>query len=226
MSTKKYTYDLIFDDIFKKIKEFVPFEKGKDLAEILDISPQMVTAFRKGRRKVPIGLVVKFAVKNNIPIDYLLGIEGAKGKRMVQESEVAYANGVDLIIPYLGTLTREETVRTLVNVKKEWLLAEFPEDRECITAFCMDADNMAPTINHNDLILVNRKLNSLSGAGIFALKQGGVFLVRRVFVGVDGSYNFKNDNEAYPPEKIPAAMFSSLNLEVLGKVVWWGGKRT
>jgi len=47
-----------------------------------------------------------------------------------------------------------------------------------------------------------------------------------LFVGVDGSYNFKNDNEAYPPEKIPAAMFSSLNLEVLGKVVWWGGKWT
>lgn len=225
MSTKKYTFDLNFDDIYKKIKEFMPIEKGKDLAEILEISPQMVTSFKKGRRKVPIGLIAKFSAKNNIPIGYLLGIEGADKKGMVQESEVAYANSIDLVIPYLGQLPREETVRTLLNVKKGWLLAEFPEDREFIAAFSMDADNMSPTINQDDFLLVNRKMNILSGAGIYALRQGGVTLIRRVFVGIDGSYTFKNDNEAYPPEKIPAAMISSLNLEVLGRVVWWGGKK-
>jgi phage repressor protein C with HTH and peptisase S24 domain len=72
--------------------------------------------------------------------------------------------------------------------------------------------------------LVNRKLNSFSGAGIYAIRQGDVILLRRVFVGIDGSYTFKNDNEAYPPEKVTAPMLESMKMEVLGRVVWKGKK--
>ena len=220
MSTKKITQSVNFSTFYERIKDFEDFKKDKDLAILLGISPAAVGNYRS-RGEIPVTIIAKYALEKNRSVDYLIGIKGAKKTGLTTED---LQNCCDLAIPYLDLLEREQITRTVLDLKKEWLLAEFPEEREFISGFCMDADNMTPTINLRDFMLINRKLNSLSGAGIYALRQGAVIMIRRVFVGIDGSYTFKNDNEVYPPEKITAAQMAALNLEVLGRVIWSGKK--
>jgi hypothetical protein len=76
MSGKKYTFDLNFLEVVPRLMDWSKARNYRQLAEALEIKPQSITNYKK-RGKVPLGLVFRFAIKNRLSIDNLIGLPGA-----------------------------------------------------------------------------------------------------------------------------------------------------
>jgi len=69
MSSKKNTFYLNFSEIVPRMLKEAELSHYKELAEVLEISPQAIANFKRTGR-FPINLVVKFAIKNKFSVDY------------------------------------------------------------------------------------------------------------------------------------------------------------
>jgi phage repressor protein C with HTH and peptisase S24 domain len=81
----------------------------------------------------------------------------------------------------------------------------------------MNADNMVPTINIGDPIIISTAHNKLAGAGIYAFVVDDNLMVRRVAPDLDGGLAVSNDNPKYP--SVNLTNFSK-RAKILGRVVW------
>lgn len=79
---------------------------------------------------------------------------------------------------------------------------------------------MEPTIRHGDLLLIDTGEPRVKDNAIYALLIEGDLVVKRVQRKLDGTLVVRSDNDAYPPEEIPAA--ESARLGVVGRVRWFG----
>jgi phage repressor protein C with HTH and peptisase S24 domain len=77
---------------------------------------------------------------------------------------------------------------------------------------------MEPTLRDGDEILVDRTLRALRD-GIHVVRLGDSLLVKRIDVSRPGLVVLISDNPAYPPVECGAR-----DVEVIGRVVWKGGR--
>lgn len=59
---------------FKKLRELRVINEltQKEMAEILNISPQALSAYEKGNRAIPIDILLRFADHFGVSVDYIL----------------------------------------------------------------------------------------------------------------------------------------------------------
>jgi len=233
MSTKKFTFDQDILFFLSKLNEVQPFESQKELAEILEVSPQAITKFKK-RGKIPVGLVLRYALKNQQSVDRLLGIGKEKSELTMEEERKAglvvvhredygtpecTLRGKSIPVVYMPYFQRQENKVyeiALIEYDAEWFRRTV-EDRKGLVSFIMNADNMVPTINIGDPIIISTVHNKLAGAGIYAFVVDDNLMVRRVAPDLDGGLAVSNDNPKYP--SVNLTNFSK-RAKILGRVVW------
>lgn len=79
-------------------------------------------------------------------------------------------------------------------------------------------DSMVPLLNDGDEILVDRAQRSLRD-GVHVVRLGDVLLVKRLAPAGRGRATLISENQAYPPAEV-----SLDELEIVGRVVWKGGR--
>jgi phage repressor protein C with HTH and peptisase S24 domain len=87
-----------------------------------------------------------------------------------------------------------------------------------LNVIMVEGDSMEPTLRDGDEILVDRTPRALR-AGIHVLRLDDVLLVKRLELAGPARLRLISDNPAYPPLERAAA-----DVEVLGRVVWKGGR--
>jgi phage repressor protein C with HTH and peptisase S24 domain len=99
-----------------------------------------------------------------------------------------------------------------------WLTRANPRDLKIIT---VKGDSMAPTINPDDLVMLDVSKRDLSYDGLFVLRDNGDgLLVKRIGrASRAGWVTMISDNRLYSPVERPMA-----EINVIGKVIWCGGK--
>jgi phage repressor protein C with HTH and peptisase S24 domain len=224
MSINKFTYDVNFLEIYNKLKEIEAFKKEKELADLLEVSPQAITNF-KNRGKIPVGLIIRYAERNKQSVDHLLNLKGEK--RMGSQKEGDDQTEPQTLIPYLREALIGIGGLEILNVelKSEWVKKTLPPDKGKLAMFLMDADNMTPTIIINDALIIDRMVDHIAGSGIYAFKKHNEIIVHRVYLALDGSIEVLNDNSSYPPEKYQKSMLDTLNEQVVGRVIWKGSQK-
>lgn len=83
-------------------------------------------------------------------------------------------------------------------------------------------DSMLPTLKDDDLVMIDTAKRDLSWGGIFVLRvDGDGLLVKRVSMGsARGMFKIVSDNAAaFPAVERPAS-----DVEVIGRVIWYGVK--
>ncbi len=80
---------------------------------------------------------------------------------------------------------------------------------------------MRPTIAEGDVLLVDTNITNVRDSAIYVLQLGGVLLVKRLRIRLDGGVDVISDNPAYPVESV--AQRDLDRLEIAGRVVWHGG---
>ncbi len=82
-------------------------------------------------------------------------------------------------------------------------------------------DSMTPTLNDDDIVMLDASKKNLSYDGLFVLQFGDALHVKRVTRSTaQGMITILSDNRtSYPPQEWPAD-----EVTVIGKVIWVGGK--
>lgn len=81
-------------------------------------------------------------------------------------------------------------------------------------------DSMSPTIQDDDMVMVDTTKTSLDYDGLFVLRIGEAFHIKRIGRGArKATVTVISDNSLYPPVDTERA-----EIEVVGKVIWYGRK--
>lgn len=81
-------------------------------------------------------------------------------------------------------------------------------------------DSMVPTLKDDDIVMLDMSKTNLSYDGLFVLRFGDALHVKRVArSGKPDHITIVSDNE-----RVPAQDYPSAEVQVIGKVIWGGGK--
>ena len=103
--------------------------------------------------------------------------------------------------------------------RTDWISDDLRLNPNQLVVVDVAGDSMAPTLSHDDTLLVDRTKHKLSD-GIYVLDINDRMMVKRIHVLADGSVRLKSDNPAYSTEDIRDQELDQLT--VVGRAVWIG----
>lgn len=121
-----------------------------------------------------------------------------------------------------GALADDDAPVGHLRFSEGWL-RELGLQPGALAALSVAGDSMDPTLADGDEILVARADVQFGGRlrdGIHVIRRDGTLLVKRLLFEREGRVSVISDNKAYPSE----ADVSLEEVEVLGRVVWKGGR--
>lgn len=232
MARKKYDLGLSFFNIIPRMMEMQGIKRDVELAKLLGITTQSITAYKTGRYKdndVPPEWVLKFLIKTKSSLGELLGWdssakgEGKKGGELAMDQPLQ-----EEVIPLLCA---EEALRyaadgiekIVMELPKGYIEAGLSENKHNLVVWVMDDDNMDPFIRRNELLIIDNSFKKIKGGGIYAFRnQEEKIKIRRIYEKLEGGIDILNDNRAYESYSITAQDLSEGGLKVLGRVVFVG----
>lgn len=110
-----------------------------------------------------------------------------------------------------------ELVFDTIRFSRRWLRSMGLQP-ERLSTIVVVGDSMEPTLRGGDEILVDRVLRPVRD-GIHVVRLGDSVLVKRIDTSRPGTIVLLSDNPAYPPLECAAR-----EVEVIGRVVWKGGR--
>ncbi len=132
--------------IIPRLLKSANISQYNELAEILEISSQAISNFKK-KGFFPANLLVKFAVENKISLDEILDLKPNSCETSISLSEIPYAER-----ELLGM--ENEIKKVIVQVRTSWARSAFGDSQNNLIAWQMNSDNMSPTISRNDFLLI------------------------------------------------------------------------
>jgi len=241
MSRGKYTYSVKFNDIFPVMMDILGATKQIQLAEFLEVSVAAITNF-KSQNYFPIDQVIKFAIKKNISIDYMLGRgtpdNSAGLKIALPPSKADYDEGnfdetkvgkriEDLMytkFPFLnknGKTSFERLQIVKLFALKEWIIPQLIGKPEDVFMTIMYGNSMEHSIQSGDLLLCDGLHKHISEIHIddsicIITIEGKEPIVRRLQRLPGNMVRVIADNSLYESFSIPLQS----DCQVLGRVVW------
>lgn len=118
-----------------------------------------------------------------------------------------------------GALVEHEDAVDMIAFQASWLKKR-GINPQAARALTVRGDSMEPTLRSGDVLLVDTSKDRVEDNGIYVVVSGGYVLVKRVHPRRDGSLMLISDNQAYPPEDVPA--IEATDFHVAGRVMWFG----
>ncbi|MEO1967330.1 MAG: LexA family transcriptional regulator [Sphingomonadaceae bacterium] len=115
-----------------------------------------------------------------------------------------------------GVLAVEEKSFDAFRFSRRWL-REMGLEGADLSAIRVEGDSMEPLLRSGDEIFVDR--NKRSGEGVFVVRIGDALHVKQLQARPPGRIALISANEAYPPIDLARE-----EVEVIGRVVWKGGR--
>lgn len=116
-----------------------------------------------------------------------------------------------------GALPNGEQAFDAFHFSKNWLREQGLEGAK-LSAITVEGDSMEPLLRDGDEILVDRSRRPFRD-GIHVVRLGETLMVKRVASAGQGRLALLSQNLAYPPVEVSAE-----EVEVIGRVVWKGGR--
>jgi len=119
-----------------------------------------------------------------------------------------------------GTVIHSELIVDHLAFKLEWVKSRLGADPRALALITAVGDSMEPTIQENDLLLVNTKVDQVKDGCIYCINIQGDLMVKRIQRMLDGVLVIKSDNAAY--QQFTVSGDQAAALEIVGRVVWYG----
>ena len=116
-----------------------------------------------------------------------------------------------------GSLPVEEASFDAFRFSRRWLAEQGLQGAQ-LSAITVEGDSMEPLLNDGDEILIDRAPRTFRD-GVYVVRLGDALMVKRVAQAGAGRFALLSQNLAYPPVDVSAD-----EMEVIGRVVWKGGK--
>ncbi|MBU2340206.1 MAG: transcriptional regulator [Alphaproteobacteria bacterium] len=115
-----------------------------------------------------------------------------------------------------GAVGSEEISLDSFRFSRRWL-REMGLEGADLSAIRVEGDSMEPVLRSGDEIFVDR--NKRAGEGIHVVRIGDALHVKQVQASAPDRIKLVSANEAYPPIELARG-----EVEVIGRVVWKGGR--
>lgn len=116
-----------------------------------------------------------------------------------------------------GAVPSGEAAFDAFRFSRRWL-AEKGLAGAQLSAITVEGDSMEPLLRDGDEILVDRRQQPFRD-GVYVVRLGDTLMVKRVAQAGAGRFALLSQNLAYPPVDVSAE-----EMEVIGRVVWKGGR--
>lgn len=131
------------------------------------------------------------------------------------------------LVPYLdieasagnGSLIDLELQTSQMAFRKDWLIQRGLQAYKC-TLIKARGDSMETTIHDGDLLLVDRRIDSIKDDAIYIIESDNHLVVKRVQQALDGSLIILSDNPRY--EKQVISPERAKEVKIIGRVRWYG----
>jgi len=116
-----------------------------------------------------------------------------------------------------GAIPATEAAFDAFRFSRRWLAEQGLEGAQ-LSAITVEGDSMEPLLRDGDEILIDRAPRPFRD-GIHVVRLGDTLMVKRVAQAGAGRFSLLSQNLAYPPVDVSAE-----EMEVIGRVVWKGGR--
>lgn len=116
-----------------------------------------------------------------------------------------------------GALPVSEQAFDAFRFSRRWLVEQGLEGAQLV-AITVEGDSMEPLLRNGDEILIDRAPRAFRD-GVHVVRLGDTLMVKRVAQAGAGRFALLSQNLAYPPVEVSAE-----EMEVIGRVVWKGGR--
>ena len=116
-----------------------------------------------------------------------------------------------------GALPDGEEAYDTFQFSRRWLSEQGLEGAK-LSAITVEGDSMEPLLNDGDEILIDSAPRPFRD-GVHVVRLGDTLMVKRVAQAGAGRFSLLSQNLAYPPVEVSAD-----EMEVIGRVVWKGGR--
>ena len=116
-----------------------------------------------------------------------------------------------------GALPADEAAFDAFRFSRRWMAEQGLADAQ-LSAITVEGDSMEPLLNNGDEILVDQT-NRAFRDGVHVVRLGETLMVKRVARAAAGRFALLSQNLAYPPVDVSAD-----EIEIIGRVVWKGGR--
>ncbi len=228
----------------KIIKEF-RLKRGltqHNLAELLDVSPSVISYIEKGKRNPSAKLLKRIREKFGIRIliDYTSIDQPSKEEAHKTDFQGSSAP-TEAFPPYYASYNYMGTDFVLIPIarnhlspsgeieltgegkvqlafRRDWLRRAGDLNPESLILLKVPDNTMDPTLLEGDMVLVDQSKKTVEIDSLYALKFENRILVRRLQIDpASGEIIIIADNEKYHPLRI-----NKEKLQVLGKLIWLG----
>jgi len=229
-------------DRLKKIRGILG-KSQRDMAKLIHISYQAWQGYEQGANK-PGSEVLKSLAKLGFNINWILTGEGPmyvggirnelyeaqpdQNPEFVAETITEY-NSVSeneyILVPLMagrisagGGLVPDNNVEMLCAFHRKWLMRK--GDPKQMQLIRVSGDSMAPTLLHNDLVLVNHAINAIKtihDGHIYAISIDDEILIKRLYKDFKNNLiEVRSDNPDFKSFSIEPT-----RITVNGKVIWY-----
>lgn len=217
----------VVDEEFRRRLRLIMQQFGSvaDLARSVGVSDNAIYKWVSGRGQPSMVSLVNLARAAGVSVEWLAtGIDATvkhPPNPRPKDGQVAAA-----------ARTEQETLRTSsrppvqsrqtvehLSFSPEWLRRVFNIDPKSAALIEAVGDSMSPTIDEGDLVLVDLREDRFRHDGLYALRCGGDFCIKRIQRQPDGTFVLRSDNPAYQPFVIKPE-----DIVIFGRVIWVGGR--
>ncbi|MEW5970250.1 MAG: S24 family peptidase [Pseudomonadota bacterium] len=202
----------------KEIRSFVK-KTQQELADSLDITRSKVSDIEAGNQKITTELAEKISKVFNISFEWLLTGEGHMFSSLASDNffNIKYFPHVKSAAGS-GCINHDETIE-YIPFPKIYINNIIKVSPQNLNVICVSGDSMYPTIQDQDLILIDRSIDNLSKEGIYTFRQAENLQIKRLQIIENNNIKVNSDNKFYD-----SYITTLKDIEIIGIVVWYGRK--
>ena len=196
------------------------------LAKLAKVSQSNIGNLESGTRQSS-RKVVELAQVLGVSADWLATGRGdpEDGPHSVQRLSEPVAEGYARLemldaTPYMGSdgvpVDFPEVIQH-VDVLREYLMMELGANPEHLCLLPVRGDSMSGTIEHGDLVFVDKTVRGFDGDGVYVVIWSGGLVVKRIQGLMDGGLQLISDNSKYPAKDVKRE--DVCNLTICARVV-------
>lgn len=212
--------------VLARMKEALCVDDDERLGLELGVVAASTFKVWRNRGAIPDAYYAKVAERTSRSVQWIKTGEET-GRELRHETDLPAAPEGFVMVPRYdvqasagnGSLIHSELVVDHLAFRLEWV-TKMGLIRQKLALIEVHGDSMAPSLQSNDLVLIDLRTCELAVDGIYVIQHHGHLLVKRIQCKFDGTVLIKSDNPAYESEALKPD--EAERLVIVGRVVWFG----
>ena len=209
---------------FQQVIEVVANGNRSQFSKETGKASSFATNVCQGRVLPTIPYLIQLAERYQLSLNWLLL---GRGQMKLSKEHPTLQEGLSEISRYevqasagSGFVAEDHSPIENLAFHKKWSRPNLNHGPDHLVLITVEGDSMSPTLEDNDLLLVDSNQQVCTREGIYLIRMDGNSMVKRLQPTPRGEIQIISDNSQYPTLTMEKDELSSLS--ILGRSIWFG----